>query len=274
MDEPQSESLIEPTNESPDDSLSEDLSQAPDMQAVEAPPIQQKLFPSRRSLIACFLADILIAIFIGVALFLPVMIWMNNSDFVLFFGALFTQLGLSIVCIRRIRNFRKVRIPVLPFFEGPFLPALRWGVIAGLALFGLNVLHGVILDRLFGFDVTDNNPWLKIQDYSTMAMSSTLVVGGIVAPIVEEFLLRGVMFGAFVASGYKKTGIFFTVCLFILLHLDPYNIDAYAILGLGAYAILGFGFLWVYLRTRNLASAILAHFINNALGFLFILLPQ
>lgn len=266
MNEHQDNPLFVEPPESGEDSLPENNRPSPDNPPlVTPPPPPRLLFPSRKKLIVRFLADFMIAILIGVALFLPLMVWIRGTDYELLFGAFFTQLGLLYVFIRRYRHFKAIHLPMLPLFEGPTLPALRWGLIVGIVLFALNVLHGIILEDFLNLDVTENNPWLEIQDYSKLAVYGTLLVGGVMAPVVEEFLLRGLMFGTFVASGYKKTGTVFTVLLFIALHLDPYNTIAYAMLGLG--------FLWVYYRTRNLLSAILAHFINNALGFLFILLP-
>lgn len=212
-----------------------------------------------------FLADFLIATVIGALFFLPLYPFVHGSEYELLFAAFFTQLGLLSMFVYRLKKLRKFGQPLFALWEGPIGPALRWGFAIGLLLFALNVLHGMALEFWTDFDLADNNPWVEIQDFSPIARYGTLLVGGIVAPVVEEFLLRGLMFGAFAALGYPLTGAFFTTILFILLHLDPVNSLA--------YAMLGFGFLWVYWRTRNLASAILAHSINNLVGFFFILMP-
>ncbi len=244
------------------------------LQEFTNPPIDspvEKKIPFFQPALSClqlalrFLADFLIAILIGALFFLPLYPFIHNSEYELLFAALFTQLGLLIVFIYRLNRLRKIGQPLFGLWEGPVRPALRWGVAIGLLLFALNVLHGMALEFWTDFDLTENNPWMEIQDFSPIARYGTLLVGGIVAPVVEEFLLRGLMFGAFAALGYPLTGAFFTTILFIFLHLDPVNSLA--------YAMLGFGFIWVYWRTRNLASAILAHAINNLVGFFLILLP-
>ncbi|MBN2328639.1 MAG: CPBP family intramembrane metalloprotease [Candidatus Omnitrophica bacterium] len=227
--------------------------------------VPQKTYLTSSRLIFRFVSDFLIAILIGVVFFLPLYFLVRETEYELLFGAFFTQIGLLIVCLFRMRRFRKIQQPLLPMFEGPMLPALRWGLIGGIVFFVLNVLHGIMMDQIVGIDVAEKNPWMSIEDFSTAPLIATLLVGGIMAPFVEEIFLRGVMFGAFAALGHKTTGIVFTVLLFIFLHLDPINTLAYAMLGLG--------FLWVYIRTRNLASAILAHILNNSLGFFFILWP-
>ncbi len=209
--------------------------------------------------------DFLMAILLGTVFLLPIFFFIQGTEFELLFGALFTQLGFLAVGLYRIRQIRKQGQPFLPMFEGPLGPALRWGLIAGIILFVLNVLHGCFLEFYMDVDLAENNPWIAMENFSFWTKVGTFAVGGIMAPIVEELMLRGVMFGSFAASGYPIIGTLFTMILFVILHLDPINSVAYAMLGLG--------FLWVYSRTRNLTAAILAHAMNNLLGFLFILIP-
>ncbi|MGC9327317.1 MAG: CPBP family intramembrane glutamic endopeptidase [Candidatus Hinthialibacter sp.] len=227
--------------------------------------IPAKPYLTSSRLIFRFVADFLLSILIGVVFFLPIYALVRGTEYELLLGAFFTQMGLLIVCLFRMRRFKKIQQPILPMFEGPLLPALLWGLIFGIIFFALNVLHGVVMDEIIGIDVIENNPWMSIEDYSTAPLIAIMLVGGIMAPFVEEIFLRGVMYGAFAALGHASLGVAFTVLLFIFLHLDPINTLAYAMLGLG--------FLWIYIRTRNLASAILAHILNNMLGFLFILWP-
>ncbi len=220
---------------------------------------------SRKKLCLIFTGDFLLAIVVGVILFLPAAFFVRETEFELFTAALATQAGFVAVCLYRLYRFRRIGFLLPSFFAGSTREAVRWGVITGLVLFVLNITHGMILQSLSGIDLAEYNPWVRMEEFSFFSCLLTFTAGGLLAPVVEEFFLRGIMFGAFIAAGCTRTGVIFTTILFVGLHLDPLNSFAYAMLGLG--------FLWVYYRTRNLLAPIIAHGINNVVGFIFILIP-
>ncbi|MEC4807079.1 MAG: CPBP family intramembrane glutamic endopeptidase [Jaaginema sp. PMC 1079.18] len=74
----------------------------------------------------------------------------------------------------------------------------------------------------------------------------------IVAPIIEEFLFRGIIFQRFAARWQIGTGIILSSLLFGILHLNPIGLSVF-----GAIAAL------LYLRTNTLIVPILFHAINN-----------
>jgi len=219
----------------------------------------------RKKLCLIFTGDFLLAITVRVILCLPFIFFVRETEYELFVAALATQAGFLAVCFYRLYRFKRIEFSLPSFFEGPTKEAIRLGVITGLVLFVLNITHGMILQSLSGIDLAEKNPWAQMEEFSFFSRLLTFIAGGLFAPVVEEFFLRGIMFGAFVAAGHTRTGVIFTTILFVGLHLDPTNSFAYAMLGLG--------FLWVYYRTRNLLAPIIAHGINNVVGFIFILIP-
>lgn len=90
-------------------------------------------------------------------------------------------------------------------------------------------------------------------------MLLTLVI---LAPIVEEFVFRGVFLTRFAAKTSMWGGILISSLLFGVLHLDF----------VGAF-LFGIIASLLYLRTGNLLLPILLHMLNNALAALSIYVP-
>ncbi len=90
----------------------------------------------------------------------------------------------------------------------------------------------------------------------------TLLTLVILAPIVEEFVFRGVFLTRFAAKTSMWGGILISSLLFGVLHLDF----------VGAF-LFGIIASLLYLRTGNLLLPILFHMLNNALAALSIYVP-
>ncbi|MBT2584233.1 type II CAAX endopeptidase family protein [Planococcus sp. ISL-109] len=92
-----------------------------------------------------------------------------------------------------------------------------------------------------------------------LSMLVTLIV---LAPVVEEFVFRGVFLTRFAAKTSMWGGILFSSLLFGILHLD--------FVGSFLFGIIA---SLLYLRTGNLLLPILFHMLNNALAALSIYVP-
>lgn len=89
----------------------------------------------------------------------------------------------------------------------------------------------------------------------------------VAAPLIEEFLLRGVMMRGMLQYISPTKAILWSAFFFALIHLNLSQAT-------GAF-ILGTFIGWIYYRTGSLWLAILIHFINNGLSTLFtIMYPQ
>ena len=89
----------------------------------------------------------------------------------------------------------------------------------------------------------------------------------LVAPIFEEFILRGIVLEGFLKNYGPKKAIIQSSLIFGVLHFNPWQFVGAFLMGL----LLG----WVYYRTRSLIPCIFIHLVNNLISFLgFIYLEE
>ncbi len=87
----------------------------------------------------------------------------------------------------------------------------------------------------------------------------SLFTVAIAAPLLEEFIFRGVVLDGFLKRYSPTKAIIWSSILFGIAHLNPWQfISAFAI-----GCVMG----WVYYRTKNLWLCIFMHFVNNFVGF-------
>jgi membrane protease YdiL (CAAX protease family) len=89
-----------------------------------------------------------------------------------------------------------------------------------------------------------------------------LPLAGLLVPVVEELLFRGVIQNSLVSRYGPAAGIGLSALLFATYHLNPWQ--AFSALALGAL------FGWVTHRTGSLRSAIMLHAGNNTLAVVLV----
>lgn len=95
----------------------------------------------------------------------------------------------------------------------------------------------------------------------------TTISVAVAAPLIEEFLLRGVMLRGMLQHMTTWHAILWSAFFFALIHMNLSQ-------AVGAI-IMGIFMGWIYYKTGQLWLTILIHFINNGLSILFTLLfPQ
>lgn len=118
------------------------------------------------------------------------------------------------------------------------------------AMFFLNVLTEI-------FPLPDNH----LESF--LAMSKTGVWGflaiAVCAPVCEEFTFRGAIEGTLLKTTSPWIAILTSSLIFGIIHMNPVQIPFAFVLG----TLLG----WLYYKTQSLVPGILAHFINNTIGF-------
>lgn len=96
-----------------------------------------------------------------------------------------------------------------------------------------------------------------------LAMSRTGIWGflaiAVFGPVCEEVTFRGAIEGYLLKTASPWKAIFISALLFGIIHMNQVQIPFAFALGL----LLG----WMYYKTGSLLPGILAHFINNAVGF-------
>lgn len=86
----------------------------------------------------------------------------------------------------------------------------------------------------------------------------------IVAPLVEEFLLRGVIARGLFYHTTPKKGILYSALFFAIIHLNLWQ-------GLAALCMGAF-FAILYYKTHSLWLVVYLHFVNNLVSYIYILL--
>lgn len=133
-----------------------------------------------------------------------------------------------------------------------------------LGMLLISVLGTVLLRWLHG-EVTTANQASLIEEFRRGDMISFPIMLGVLAPIAEEIIFRGII-PLKIFKGYESWGYIIGGLLFALFH-GPTNIMSFVIYG-GSSVILT---LLAY-RTRRLEVSIAVHMINNGLPAILMLL--
>lgn len=114
---------------------------------------------------------------------------------------------------------------------------------------------------------------LQLSDHNEamfLAMSKTGIWGflaiAVFGPFCEEFTFRGAVQGTLQKTTSPWTAILISALLFGIIHMNPIQIPF-------AF-VLGIFFGWLYYRTGSLIPGLLAHIINNTVGFITIIVSD
>jgi membrane protease YdiL (CAAX protease family) len=136
--------------------------------------------------------------------------------------------------------------------------ALGWMVVALLVYYSLSLVYEVIVNP-----PSDQLPQQFGADRSTaLAVATGIFVIG-VAPVIEEFFFRGFVFQALRTRLGVLGGALVSGLIFGAVHFKPEFLVPLAILGT-ALALL-------FNKTGSLWPCILAHAINNAIAFQYVM---
>jgi membrane protease YdiL (CAAX protease family) len=142
-------------------------------------------------------------------------------------------------------------------------PHWRWSNF-GIALCGFALIIAVqfLFIRLSGGGVSQNQA--ELNKYTAQSSIFKILIG-LVAPIYEELIFRGMFFNIFFTKekpANKWLGIIVCGLVFGLAH-DP-GFTKYIVV----YWALGCILSWVYLQTKDLRYSMIAHMLNNLIGLL------
>lgn len=129
---------------------------------------------------------------------------------------------------------------------------LKWGLIGIIMAFAAQVLANLIETQLLGLPIDSANTQNILLIVSKYPFY--LIIVSIMAPIMEEFVFRKVIFGFF----YDLTGgvgaAVISSLLFAFMHQDSHIL---------LYSSMGFVFSYLYIKTKNIATPIIAHVLMN-----------
>lgn len=115
--------------------------------------------------------------------------------------------------------------------------------------------------QYFGLEIDKSNNTsilniLSSDDYWLMLLSLSVI-----APILEEFIFRGLLQESLIQCFPKAGRLTIVISSFIFAYLHLYNLN----IALVGYFISGYLFGYLYHRTRDLRYSILAHSLTNSI---------
>ncbi|MGK0467382.1 lysostaphin resistance A-like protein [Clostridium sp.] len=137
--------------------------------------------------------------------------------------------------------------------------SIRYILPICFSILGLNI----ILSEINNIQII----FLPLTDFWKNAFegfSNDFIGTSIVAPIIEEVLVRGIILRGLLMKYSVKKSIIVSALLFAIIHMNPWQF-------LGAFLggiILG----WLYVKTRSIVPCILGHALNNSLEFIITLI--
>lgn len=137
------------------------------------------------------------------------------------------------------------------------------------ASIGLIMISGIlenVIARLQPAFNTENQVGLEglFSNSSPITMFISVVI---LAPIIEEVLFRGI-FMKVLFAGKDTLGFIVCAVAFTLVHSPT---DFYSFL---IYFTMALGLGWIYWRTERIEASIFAHFLNNLLAFVLMMIYQ
>lgn len=170
---------------------------------------------------------------------------------------------LALLIVAALTVFVAKRVGLLNYLEElKTWQAWKTVLIGLVVLTVVKYIGGIILLLENGIGAnTENQAALEQLGMSPLLL---VVLTAIAAPIVEETVMRGLILGRTFNNSYF--GVIISSLLFGLLHM-PTNIGSWVI-----YGGMGLVLAVVYHKTQKLEYTIAIHFINNALGVLFMIL--
>jgi len=96
--------------------------------------------------------------------------------------------------------------------------------------------------------------------FAGMNQTMLIIGGGIIGPICEEIIFRGIILKEFLKTYDYRKAIFYSAIIFSVIHMVPIQIIATFFIGLA----LGY----IYYKTRSLWLVCIIHVLNNMVAFM------
>lgn len=133
-----------------------------------------------------------------------------------------------------------------------------------VGLFAVSIIGSIILANS-GEVTTANQQGIENLLKTTSLLPYTLTIA-FLAPIVEEYIFRGLIIGK-LSPRYRWSGAVVSIVFFALIH-NPTNFGSWI-----TYGGMGVVLALTYCKTNSLGTCIAIHFTNNAIATLFMMLP-
>lgn len=127
-------------------------------------------------------------------------------------------------------------------------------VLLTLLVYPLVGITSTLLIKFYSLFGEVRVPQINVKSGGLMSIYSVLIIG-VLPAICEEFFVRGLLSAPAKRAKGRKFTYFYTALLFMLMHVNPFNIVA--------PFILGYVFSVLNEKTNSLYSSMLGHFTFN-----------
>lgn len=127
-------------------------------------------------------------------------------------------------------------------------------VLLTLLVYPLVGISSTLLIKFYSLFGEVRVPQINVKSGGLMSLYSVLIIG-VLPAICEEFFVRGLLSAPAKRAKGRKFTYFYTALLFMLMHVNPFNIVA--------PFILGYVFSVLNEKTNSLYSSMLGHFTFN-----------
>lgn len=127
-------------------------------------------------------------------------------------------------------------------------------VLLTLLVYPLVGISSTLLIKFYSLFGEVRVPQINVKSGGLMSVYSVLIIG-VLPAICEEFFVRGLLSAPAKRAKGRKFTYFYTALLFMLMHVNPFNIVA--------PFILGYVFSVLNEKTNSLYSSMLGHFTFN-----------
>ena len=127
-------------------------------------------------------------------------------------------------------------------------------VLLTLLVYPLVGISSTLLIKFYSLFGEVRVPQINVKSGGLMSIYSVLIIG-VLPAICEEFFVRGLLSAPAKRAKGRKFTYFYTALLFMLMHVNPFNIVA--------PFILGYVFSVLNEKTNSLYSSMLGHFTFN-----------
>ena len=159
------------------------------------------------------------------------------------------------------------------------LKVLKSGLIAGVCLMGFSVVYNNLAMIIFDLESSGN----ANQEAVVTMVKSSVILGFlsvvVLAPVVEELTYRYCLFGEISKKNkliaYLVSGIIFMAMHAIASYSQAGGLNKeflIELIYLPPYLFSGLALCYVYDKTNNIGSSVVAHMLNNLVSFLAIVL--
>jgi membrane protease YdiL (CAAX protease family) len=217
--------------------------------------IERELYPNfKQSLWLLFLLFVLQIVFViaGEILF---SIFKNNLGVTPIFLSAVNLISFGLIIVYVHKKTKQKWSDIFQFFQ------FRYIIIFPLIplLIGLGVMASEA-NNLLRYLMPAPEFILNLMTNLTSSGVSSIILLGVIAPLTEEVLFRGIILKGFIKRYSLGKAIVLSAILFSLFHLNPYQFFSGLVMGL----FLGF----LYIKSRSIIPCIIAHSIYNVHGII------